>query len=56
MNRPTHKTLDCKICGEEVKNVGHDADKVTCSICVQKSLQTGILPSEEYDMANECDD
>lgn len=38
--RPNNsKTLPCKICGDEVTNVGHDAVKVTCSTCVNYSLR-----------------
>jgi ribosomal protein S27AE len=36
------KKLDCKVCGEPVFNVGHDAEKVTCSKCVTKSMMTGV--------------
>ena len=42
MKGKSTKSLNCKVCGEEVKNVGHEAAKVTCSICVSKSMQTGI--------------
>jgi hypothetical protein len=43
----TFKQLACKICGEIVPKVDINADKVTCSLCVQKSLR-GII--------NTCDD
>ncbi len=33
------KSLDCKVCGEEVKNVGETATAVTCWKCVAKSLR-----------------
>jgi hypothetical protein len=33
------KKLDCKICGETVEKVDEKADRVTCSSCVQRSLQ-----------------
>ena len=33
------KALDCKICGNEVPKVDHQADRVTCWECVQKSLR-----------------
>lgn len=42
MKGKSTKSLNCKICGEEVKNVGADAEKVTCSMCVSKSMRTGI--------------
>lgn len=41
------KTLNCKICGEEVNNVGEDAEKVTCWKCVQ-AMMRGII--------QDCDD
>jgi hypothetical protein len=54
MKRSTHiKSLNCKGCGEEVKNVGEDVVKVTCSSCVNKSMQTGILPSEEDEISDD---
>jgi formylmethanofuran dehydrogenase subunit E len=43
----TFKQLACKICGEIVEKVDINADKVTCSRCVSKSLQ-GII--------NKCDE
>ena len=43
------KTLNCKICGEEVKNVGHDTVKVTCYKCVSKSMQTTVPLADEGD-------
>lgn len=49
MKGKSTKSLNCKICGEEVKNVGHDADKVTCSKCVCKSMQTGISIIDDED-------
>jgi len=42
MKGKSTKSLDCKICGDEVSNVGHDTVKVTCSKCVSKSMQTGV--------------
>lgn len=33
------KSLDCKVCGTEVKNVGETATAVTCWQCVAKSLR-----------------
>ncbi len=36
------KTLNCKICNEEVHNVGVEAEKVTCWRCVQRSMR-GIV-------------
>lgn len=47
-----NKSLNCKVCGEEVKNVGEDAEKVTCWKCVNRSMQTVILPSEEEDISD----
>ena len=47
------KSLDCKICGEEVSNVGSEAVKVTCWRCVNKSMNTGVLPSEEKDILDD---
>lgn len=41
------KSLNCKICGEEVKNVGHDAEKVTCWKCVNKMMNTHIPLTDE---------
>lgn len=50
MKNTKTKTLDCKICGNEVKNVGHDAVKVTCYVCVNKSMLTGISLDEDMDI------
>lgn len=36
------KALDCKECGEEVKNVGMNAVEVICWRCVAKSLNRGL--------------
>jgi len=33
------KSLDCKECGEEVKNVGEEATAVTCWKCVNKMMR-----------------
>jgi len=33
------QTLECKVCGDEVLNCGCESVKVTCSICVRKSLE-----------------
>jgi len=38
MARPQNKSISCSECGEEVKNVGEDAVKVTCYSCVNKSM------------------
>lgn len=38
------KTLNCKICGEEVKNVGSEAEKVTCWKCVNKMMSSSYIP------------
>jgi len=56
MKGKSTKSLDCKICGEEVKNVGHDTVKVTCSKCVSKSMQTGvsIIDDEEEENITYC--
>ena len=43
------KTLNCKICGEEVKNVGEDVVKVTCWKCVNKSMNTNVSLADEED-------
>ena len=53
-NRSKHtKSLDCKICGDEVPNVGEDAEKITCWRCVNKSMSTVVLPSEEEDILDD---
>ena len=39
MTRPHIKSIKCSECGEEVKNVGEDAVKVTCYSCVSKSMR-----------------
>lgn len=52
MKGKSTKSLDCKICGEEVKNVGHDAVKVTCSKCVSKSMQTGVSIIDDAEEEN----
>lgn len=41
-----NKSLNCKICNEEVKNVGEDATAVTCWKCVMNSMR-GHIPSDE---------
>ncbi|MFW9948505.1 MAG: hypothetical protein ACFFKA_00090 [Candidatus Thorarchaeota archaeon] len=41
MKRDKTKTLNCKECGNEVHNVGHDAVAVTCFRCVNKSMVLG---------------
>ena len=44
------KNLNCRYCGEEVKNVGDETVKVTCSTCVNKSLSTGVeFLDDDYD-------
>jgi hypothetical protein len=54
MRGKSTKSLDCKICGEEVKNVGCDAEKVTCWKCVSKSLNGIVsLADEEEDENND---
>ena len=48
------KKLNCKECGETVNNVGHDAEKVTCSKCVTKSMASGIdIYNDDEDDAND---
>jgi len=56
MKGKSTKSLDCKICGEEVKNIGHDTVKVTCYKCVNKSMQTGvsIIDDEEEENITYC--
>lgn len=41
------KSLDCKLCGDEVKNVGEDTTAVTCWRCVNKMMSGEI---------NKCND
>lgn len=48
------KDLNCKICGELVKNVGLEADSVTCWKCVSDQLRGMPAPvvdktEEEWD-------
>jgi hypothetical protein len=43
------KSLNCKFCGEEVKNVGHDAVKITCWKCVNLSMQSNVPLADEGD-------
>lgn len=52
MKGKSTKSLNCKVCGEEVKNVGHEATKVTCSICVSKSMQTGVSIIDDTEEEN----
>lgn len=33
-----NKSLDCKLCGERVDNVGAEATAVTCWRCVSRSM------------------
>jgi hypothetical protein len=48
-SRKHTKSLNCKICGEEVKNVGEDAEKVTCWKCVSKMMSTNVSLADEED-------
>jgi ribosomal protein L34E len=43
MKRRANKTLNCKICGDEVHSVGSEATAVTCWRCVSDSLKGTIL-------------
>ena len=47
------KTMNCKICGEEVHNCGVDAEKVTCWKCVNKMMSTGFTLAEEEEIEKE---
>lgn len=40
-SKKNDRTLDCRECGEEVKNVGEDATAVVCWKCVAKTLSKG---------------
>ncbi len=44
------KTLNCKICGDEVRNVGSEAVAVTCWRCVSASVRGTILEDNEEDI------
>ena len=41
------KTLNCKICDEQVKGVNEDTVAVTCWRCVSASLRSTVSESEE---------
>ena len=41
------KDLDCKICGETVKNVGLEAEYVTCWKCVSDQLRGMPSPCQD---------
>jgi hypothetical protein len=45
------KSLDCKVCGEEVHNVGEDTVAVTCWKCVNKMMsgELNICKDEDTD-------
>lgn len=43
------KTLNCKICGDEVYNVGSEAVSVTCWRCVSASARGTILEDDKED-------
>jgi len=47
MNRKSYKSLNCKICGEEVKNVGGDATAVTCWRCVSRGMRLDPIDDED---------
>jgi len=47
------KDLDCKICGETVKNVGLEAEYVTCWKCVNDQLRGMPLPCQEEEVEEE---
>ena len=44
------KTLNCKECGEPVENVGHDAERVTCSNCVNIMMRNNIQFENEEEI------
>lgn len=46
-SKKNDRTLDCRECGEEVKNVGEDATAVVCWKCVAKALSKGGSCFEE---------
>lgn len=41
-----NKTLNCKVCGDEVQNVGAEATAVTCWRCVSASLRCTITDDD----------
>jgi hypothetical protein len=47
------KTLNCKICGDEVHNVGSEATAVTCWRCVSASLRGTIVEDDKEDIIND---
>lgn len=49
MVRRNNKSLKCKECGEWVYNVGDNAVAVTCSKCVQRSLNVYNSFKEDKD-------
>ena len=53
MTRSHNKSLNCKICGREVKNVGEDAVAVTCTSCVSKGMQAMPIQPDEEDINEE---
>lgn len=51
------KTLNCKICGDEVSNVGEEATAVTCWRCVSASLRGIIIDDDKEDyITNKTED
>ena len=50
-NKP--KSLSCKICDDEVTNVGFESVSVICPTCVNNSLSEF---NEKYNYLNEDDD
>lgn len=52
-NKP--KSLSCKVCGDEVTNVGFEAVSVTCHTCVNNSLHR-FNEEHEYLIENDVQD
>jgi len=51
-----NKTLNCKICGDEVHNCGSEAIAVTCWRCVSASLRCTVTDDDIKTTKNEDDE
>lgn len=53
MSSKNLKTLKCRVCGEDVKNVSIEAEQVICWKCVQDSLGTVVTDEEVKEINND---
>jgi hypothetical protein len=53
MRRSADKTLNCRICGDEVHRVGSETTAVTCWRCVAASLKGTIVEDDNEDFISD---